>query len=117
MKLIKADAPPAIPRIYRSRVDSLWLGGDLEKAEVVTDEYAVLRDRRGTVLLDRPCPALGGSRTAESKAVAEEFSGTINEAVLHLYDRMMARAEAAYSNGDVISGKIIEAAAVLQWLN
>lgn len=106
-----------MPRVYRSRVDSLWLGGDLEQAEVVTDEYAILRDRRGVLLLDRPCPALGGGREATHAAVTEEFSGTIAESVLHLYDRLMARAEAAYENSDVTTGRISEAAAILQGLN
>lgn len=116
MRLIKSAADERYDRIYRARIDCVWLNGDLEKSDVVVDELAVIGRRGDTLTLDRETTTTNGLRHVDKGLVAAEFSGTIGDALLRLYRKFLARIEAACSNDDVIDGRISEQAAVLNGL-
>lgn len=116
MKLIKSAADERFDRVYRARVDCIWLNGDLEESAVVVEEFAIVGKKGDTLLLDRESTVTNGLHRVDAGLVKAEFQPSIGEAVKRLYRKFLARIEAACSNEDVIDGRISEQAAVLNGL-
>lgn len=114
--LPKQDTDPRARRVFRARVDCTWLNGELESSEVIVDEFAIVGRRRGLVVLDRESTIANGQRAVDEALIAAEFDTTIGEAIRRLYRKFLARIEAAFTNEDVLSGRISEQAAVLNGL-
>jgi len=118
VKLVKPrEGTKSLGSLFRAKILSVWLNGDLESAEVVVEEFAVVGRKKGFLLLDRESTATNGSRHIEVGAAAADFSGSIGDAIINLYGRFLARIEAACSNDDVANGRITEQAAVLNGMN
>jgi len=117
MRLIRSKADPAFDRIYRAKIDSTWLNSELSDAEVVIEEFAVIKTRGDVVTLDRPSPATAGLTTISARQLGVEFMSTMDNAMRVLYRRFCDKVESVYSNDDVINGRISEHAAILGGLN
>lgn len=114
MKRVISAAPPNCPRLFRARVDSIWLNTDLEDSRVVLEEYAVVGRRGDEMTLDRE---LNGLKTLPLSAIGTDVHRCQEHAILALYRKFLVRLELACSNEDVIAGRISEQAAVLNGLN
>lgn len=117
MKIVRPlNIPPEARRVFRARVDALWVGQTLKRAELVVDELAILSQRRGKVVLDRPTTATNGLRETTVDVIEREFRDTRDDAILFMHERLMRRIDASYSHEDVRSGRVSEAAVVLSGL-
>lgn len=103
--------------LYYAHVDALWEGCRLHSAAVVVDVHTVVERKRGHYILNRPSSMTGGQTKIDIESTQDQnLRGTKKAAILHLYQKMVRRIALVQGHHDIVSGKVSEAAAIIEGL-
>lgn len=116
--MLEFAKPEAGDSLFHARIDSLWSGQRLIKAEVVIDEFLVMERKRGGQYVLNKCGALTGGQNVISDGSQQDraLKRSRLAAVLSLYKRMANRVALVSMHPDVAAGRVSEGAAMLEGL-